>query len=324
MTCTWLLILVKSNVMKRYFLSFLFVVSCLSVSAGSDSVTVVLNSGIVSRGKLVSRSDGTVVVSQNGNEYPFTSKSARTVVSDDGEYLIGALETQSDYNRRVREARIRNSNSLMSEDRYMRMELGFSMNELSGNFNCQKYSITARSVHRVGDSNMFWDWGASIGFSHSGVSRIDSIASTGGFPGGTGGFPGGAGGIPGGNSAKVAVENKVNTTVFALEVPVRLSYHFACGKFALAPFAGIVGKFNLYDDVSVVSSDSASAMSSSGGSGISQLKNGEAEKFQLAYCTGLELLSEGRISAGITWQGDITDYTNDGFSGIGLQLGVRF
>lgn len=339
--------------MKRIILSFLSTVACISAFAGGDSVTVVLNSGMASRGKLISKSDDIVVVSQGGNEYSFSSQSARVIVTDDGEVLMGTMETQSDYNRKVREEKIKKSSVQLSNDKYVRTELGFSMNELSGDFNTQKYSVTVRNGHRIKDSNLFWDFGASFGFSHNSVSHTDSVASMNNWnnglnpgssnpgssnPGGSnpgGSNPGGS--FPGidpgmGGRTMEAVEKKTNTTIFSIEVPVRLSYHVSCGNLTLAPFAGVIGRYNFYDDVTEVtggSSATASAGSGSGSAGKSQLKDGEARKFQLAYCAGVELMSGERLSIGLSWQNDLTDYirtdeAHEKFSGVGMALGIRF
>lgn len=350
--------------MKRILLTILACLPTMAAFASADSVTVVLNTGASTRGELISYADSTVVVSQRGVEYTFNPKSAIAVVDDSGKYLIGKEATQQEYNKVERQTRIERERVAAPTDRYTHIEFGFSPNKLD-DMKFRRVSITFRHGSQLGETPMFVDFGGTLLFNNGSKSYVKQVTETRiktpSFPGtgewgqgmgtGTGSWGQGAGTGSWGQGAGTGTgfgpgtmetydtiidkNMKKSMLIFSAEIPVRFVYHIELGNFTIAPFAGLLGRFNLidnYSDKEKSDGSQAGQMGAGGGSGMqgySQMKEDEANRFQLAATAGVEFMAKGSLFGSVAWNNDLLSYNKGDFGdnffhGPSFALGVKF
>lgn len=326
--------------MKRILLTILACLPTMAAFASADSVTVVLNTGASTRGELISYADSTVVVSQRGVEYTFNPKSAIAVVDDSGKYLIGKEATQQEYNKVERQTRIERERVAAPTDRYTHIEFGFSPNKLD-DMKFRRVSITFRHGRQLGETPMFVDFGGTLLFNNGSKSYVKQVTETRiktpSFPGtGEWGQGMGTGFGPGTmETYDTTIVMKKSMLIFSAEIPVRFVYHIELGNFTIAPFAGLLGRFNLidnYSDKEKSDGSQAGQMGAGGGSGMqgySQMKEDEANRFQLAATAGVEFMAKGSLFGSVAWNNDLMSYNKGDFGdnffhGPSFALGVKF
>ncbi|MCQ2056688.1 MAG: hypothetical protein MJY75_00575 [Bacteroidaceae bacterium] len=275
------------------FAIFILLSPISNAFASTDSVTVVLNNGLATRGKLISKNGSVVTVQQKGVDYNFTESSVKVIVSDNGNYLLGNIESQTDYNKRMTNKRINDYSKSKHGNNFI--ETSFLSNSLNGNI-FSKYSLSYMRRHVSKRTQFVMDYGLSIGLNTSTYENHTDISNA--------------------SSSK--------TSIFSCELPFRFLYHNTSNENCFMPYVGVVSKYNLIDGETLYYQDPYKNTTEKKSS--SYLDDNEANHFQLAAEVGILYNSVKGFTFSIFWQKDITNFFQDlttfsQFSGIGLSLG---
>lgn len=296
--------------MKRILFALLACVFCPSIYASSDSVTVVLNSGAISRNKLISASADTVVVQSRGINYTFTTKSAKAIVADDGQYLLGKIETQSDYNRQFREKRMGQNGFgkfLTSTITDARVSFSYSPNKLES----AKYQNLGCNLSVGGaicKSAFSWDFGLGFGMN---MRKESGSYET----------------LMNNRVDKATVDTTMTSQMAYFEFPLRFLYTIPVGKAAFSPYVGISGKLNILNAMTLEYQTDANNVRLPMNRSIT-VDPDSYNTFQWVALAGMEI-RVSQIFAAVYWRKDLTDFdrqsaTSSRFSGVGFSLGYKF
>lgn len=296
--------------MKRVLFALLACLICPCIYASSDSVTVVLNTGAISRNKLVSASADTVVVQSRGINYTFTTKSAKAIVTDDGQYLLGKIETQSDYNRKFREQRMEKSGFgqfLASAVSDCRFAFTYSPNKL-GSTEYQSFGCNISIGSPICKSAFSWDFG--IGFAMNMRKEKGSFET------------------PMSHSVdKATVDTAMTAEMAYFEFPLRVYYAVPVGKVTFSPYVGLSAKLNILSDYSLEYKTDAQNVRIPASKDVT-VNPDEYKLFQMGAVAGLEIKVH-QFFASVYWRTDLTDYdtlddVSTRLSGVGFSLGYQF